>query len=572
MALKIINTLGSVLIVTSSIIVAQESQAKNFESKFFEALVQQQVPAKKGTVQARSLLTEVADGLNTKEITTVCDPRRFEDSVMDSKISTQDYYQAVKDYFKRCGSELARNSPLGMFSLIKFSMFEYSILSHPQIKEFVVTLDSGVKVPALLAMKADSRPRPLVIVRCGVFCSAEASPTVRSYLMQLFDQTPFNVLFLANQTGIDYIALNRYFTMGGWSEGYESIEVGRWMLEKWEHRKSISSLHLMGISLGGNAAVMGAAYNDQFTMESGRRIFNSVAAICPVVSLKPTLDNLYGSQIVGRIFNGMTRGQLLEARKYVADIPDLLEDSMIPVRKGMADYIGEMAAVSLQRRGVASTPQEFFKNNNFFTLKRTVATPLMVWASKDDMVVDNSVNAAILDGDVNLSASKNTGVVNLPYGNHCAFNAAYGAAASAAVMRTFVLNNSPEFRSEYQKQKMAWNFGYKKVSPMLEHVGQSWVFSKKSPDVKVRFKYFNWSSEQCYDRGPWTGDLTCLETRDYTVPISALKAMGARVPRSTAEAQALSREFNTKVEFRTKSGPLNGTSSSNFHMIWRSGY
>lgn len=557
--------------VTASTASAQET---SLESRFFKELTKQESgKVKQGTVAAKSAFSsEISDGLSNSEIIPTCDPKRFEESVVDSKLTTQQYYDRVKDYFKKCSTPLLQNSSLGIFSLLKFSNYKYSIFSHPQIKSFTVTLDNGVKVPAILAMKEGNRPRPMVVVRCGVFCAAEGSPSIRSYLMQLFDQSPFHVLFLANQTGIDYIALNKYFTMGGWSEGYESVEVGRWMLERWEHRKLISSMHLMGISLGGNAAVMGAAFNDQYPRASGAPVFSSVAAICPVVSLKPTLDELYGSSIVGRIFNGMTVDQLKEARKYVKDIPDMLDDRLIPDRKSMSNYIGEMASTSLQRRGVASTSTDFFKYNNFFNVRRTVATPMLVWASKDDMVVNNKVNAAILDSDVNIVGSKNTSVLNLGYGNHCAFNAAYGAAAAATVLRTFVLNHSPEFLPEYRKQKMELSMGYKKLPNLYMHVAQTFEFAKDSSQVKVKFRYFNWRTEQCYYAGPWGGLNSCLETREYKVPVSSLKAMGAKVPRSTAEAQAMGREFNTKVEFRTKDGPLNGTSSNEFHLVWRGGF
>lgn len=522
---------------------------------------------------AMGFFEEVPDGLSTKDISPACDPRRLEDSVVGKHLTMPQYYETAKKYFKKCSGELTRNSTLGVLGLLKFSKFLYPFFTHPQVSEFMVKLPDGTKVPGILALKQDPRPRPLVIVKCGVFCSAAQTPSMKSYLMHLFDQSPFNVLLLANQTGMDYIYYNKKVTLGGWSEGYEALQIGRWMQESWEYKDRISSVHFMGISLGGNAAVLGAAFNDKYLMPTGKKVFNSVTAICPVVSLRPTLDHLYGTQIVGRLFAKATKEHFQEARNYVTDVPDMITDEKLPSnRKDLPDYIGSLAATSLQRRGVASDMPTFFKSNNFWNWKQEVKTPLLVWASKDDMVVNNRINAGVVENDDLYEKSPFVQVLNLDYGNHCGFSSAYGAQASAAVLRTFVLQNSPEFVDQYnQKKEVTWSFGFKKLGPAYEHVGQSWNFYSNSDQVKVSFRIFNWNGgKECSEKGPWEAQVSCVTTKEFWIPVSSLKMMGARVPRTDAEAQALTREFNTKVEFRIKGHPLNGTNSNEFYMTWRS--
>ncbi|KHD87198.1 MAG: hypothetical protein OM95_15555 [Bdellovibrio sp. ArHS] len=539
------------------------------EARFYQELAKE---SGEDVPKVQGLMDEVPNGLSTKDISPECDPRRFEDSVVGKKLTTGQYYANVNKYFKKCSSELTRRSTLGILGLLKYSSYQYPLLSHPQVKQVTIKLADGTKVPAILALKQDSRPRPLVIVRCGVFCSAVQSASIKAYSMMLFDQSPFNLLFLANQTGMDYIYTNKRVTLGGWDEGYESLQIGKWMLEKWEHKDRVSSVHFMGISLGGNAAVLGAAFNDRYPLQSGKKIFNSVTAICPVVSLRPTLDKLYSGQIVGRIFTKMTKDHFNEARHYVSDVPDLITDDNIPdSRRNMPDYIGLLASTSLQRRGIASTPDSFFKSNNFWNWKDDVKTPLMLWASRDDMVVNNKINTEVVEYSDRYESSDIVGTLNLNYGNHCGFSSAYGMAASAAVLRTFVLNHSPEFVDSYnQKKELPWTFGFKKIGTTQEHVGQSFTFYSQSEEVKVTFRLFNWNgSENCSSEGPWNASGSCVQEREYWVPISSLKSLGARVPRNSAEAQALTREFNTKVEFRIKGHPLNGTSSNDFYMTWR---
>lgn len=567
------------MFVGSFIFVSTTAQAQSFvnnkldlESEFYQELEKEVRDGDSHTNLVSS--SEVPDGLSSKDISPQCDPRRLEDSVIGKKLSTAQYFQTVKKYFEKCSPELTSNSTLGIRGLLKFAKYQYPFLSHPQVTEFMVNLPGGVKVPGILALKQDPRPRPLVIVKCGVFCSAGETASLKNYLMHLFDQSPFNVLLLANQTGMDYIYHNRKITLGGLTEGYEVLEVGKWMLDQWEHKERISSVHLIGISLGGNAAVMGAAYNDKYLLNNGRKLFNSVTAICPVVSLKPTLDYLYGSQIVGRIFAKMTKDHFQEARKYVVDVPSLLSDDNIPSRPGLADFIGDVASASLRKRGYDITMKEYFRNNNFWNWKSEVKTPMMIWASKDDMVVNNQLNAGVVEHDDFYEKSPFVSVLNLDYGNHCGFSSAYGAQASAAVLRTFVLNHSPEFVHDYDaKQEMSWNFGFDKLSSQYEHVGQVWNFYSRTDKAKISFKIFNWNkSYSCGKKGPWLSGSSCSTTKEYWIPISSLKKMGARVPRNEVEAQALTREFNTKVEFRIAGHPLNGTNSSEFFMTWRNNF
>lgn len=545
------------------------SKSDNREAQFLTAVA---IKASDDKPNVQGFLEEVPDGLNTKDISPACDPKAFEDSVLAKKNSSAEYYKMLKDYFKNCQNELSKNSWKGILSLLKYSFFQYHFFDHPQVKELTIKLSNGIQVPAVVALKQDPTPRPLVILKCGVFCSASESPSMKAYLMSLFDQSPFNVVLLANQTGLDYMALNHYVSLGGWSEGLETLEVGKWLQEKWEFKNRISSLHLMGISLGGNAAVFGAAYNDLYPRTDGSKVFSSVAAICPVISLRPTLDHLFNSPIIGNIFATAAKQQFLDARGDVTDIPDLLADNKIPkATSEMTDFIGQISSTSLQRRGIASTSASFFKNNNFWNLKNKVNTPMLVWASLDDIIVNNKINAQVMEYDDSYEKSPKVGVLNLPYGSHCGFSAAYGMLASTVVMKTFVLNHSPEFIDKYSQQQMNWDYGFKKLYPTEQHVGQSWHFTENSDQVKVSFRIFNWNTNACYEQGPWGVGTNCVTTREFSLPISALRNMSARIPRNRAEAEALSREFNAKVEFKTKDlKSLTGSKATEFVMVWRS--
>lgn len=565
MASKISIAVG--VLLTISLV----AKAEDAESEFYRELAARS-GLKIEQPAARGIFTSApSDGLNLSDISPGCDPRRFEDSVVGKKISNKQYYSIAKKYFEKCGAELSAHGSKGLMGLLKFSYVNYSFLQNPLIRKLQIKV-GGATIPAILALKADPRPRPFVIVRCGVFCSAEEGTSMKSFMMHLFDQSPFNVLLLANQTGEDYVTTNGKVSMGGWTEGYENMEVGKWLMEKSEYRDRISSLHMMGISLGGNGAVIGAAFNDKYYLDNGRKIFNSVTAICPVVTLRPTLEYLYSNGLVGVVFSEMTRKHFKTTRYAIKDVPELLTDDKIPwAARSMPAFIGTLGSTALNKRGVASTPESFFKDNNFWNLKDEVKTPLMLWASKDDIVVNEKINTAVVGSHDVYEKSDYVGAISVPYGTHCAFSTAYGNQASAALLRSFVLNNSPEFVDAYDtKQSQTWNFGFDKMSSTLQHINQKWTFVANQKLVKVDFKIFLSKADNACAVGPWkaTSPL-CFQTKTRWVSISGLKDLGARVPKTDVEAEALSREFNTKVEFRVKTGPLNGTNKSDFFMTWR---
>lgn len=523
--------------------------------------------------QGNDFFESIPLGLGNSIVSPSCDPKQFESEIFQEKLSTKQYFQKLNMYFRYCQRELNRNAVPGSLGLVRFSKVIYPFLSHPQVSSFLIKLSNGTKVPAILALKRDPRPRPLVILKCGVFCSAAQTASLKNYLMKIFDQSPFNVLILANQTGMDYIYHNKRILIGGWTEGEEVIEVGRWMKENWEHRSRISSMHLMGISLGGNAAMFGASYNDQLALPNGIRVYNSVVAICPVVSLGPTLGKLYESQFVGRIFEKTTKEHFLEARNYVKDVPDLISEKSFPSsRVDIPEYIGSLVVNSLTRRGIDIDSKKFFFNNNFWNISKNVKTPLLVWASKDDSVVNNRVNTQVVEHDDSYKNSDQVGVLNLMYGDHCGFSTAYGLQASSMVLRTFVLQHSPEFSGQYNKKKsVRWSYGFNKLAPQQEHIEQIWQFFSKNDKVRIQFKIFDWNKySECSEKGPWDSPERCVHKREYWIPVSDLKELGARMPRTEAEAQSITREFNAKVEFLSNRKSIKGTNNKDFSMTWRS--
>lgn len=500
-------------------------------------------------------ISETPNGANNKDLPAECDPNRIDDQVINQNLTNSTYVDYLKKYFNKCSRHLIENSETGYWGLFKFSQNNYQFFNHPKIKQINFKLNDGTTLPAILAMKDEKTKRPFVVVKCGVFCSANQGPSNKNYLMSFFDQSPFNVLIISNKTGMDYIANNHLLNLGGWTEGLEAVEIGKWVKFESPFRHLISSLHFAGISLGGNAAVFSTYYNDLEYELNGQKIFNSSMAICPVISLRDSLDKLYSHEIVGKLFYKETRDQLLNGKKYLFDVSDLINEKSIPGRENMRSFLGKLATTSLQRRGAELSEDDFYRKNNFFNIKKSISTPLLVWASKDDMIVDYTMNAGSLLGSQVFTNAKNMHLLSLNYGTHCAFSNAYGLKAASSVIRNYILINSPEIKNQYEYKTLEWQNPLPILNNSEIHTSQVWKFFKDSKDVQINFRSYNFHrSEKCEEQGPWGTENICNENNERWIPISSLENIGARVPKTQAEADSMSREFNAKIEFVNNKG------------------
>lgn len=528
---------------------------------------------------------DLNSGANLSYVDPSCNPQTVEDNILKNSESNTEMYKTFNEYFNRCGEKLSKGSVKGLAGLMRFASTEYKFFENPKVQKVVIELSNNKLIPGVLALKDSTTPRPFVVFRCGVFCSAVESASMKNYMMNFFDQSPFNVLFLANNTGLDYIQLNKKFTFGGEAEGPETIAIGNWVKNQSPFKNIVSSLHMSGASLGGNAAIFTSYYNNQLRDIRGEKIFKSVTAICPVLDLQDSMNLLYQNGTVWNMYkngNGVlvsngaaaaTKNQLNSGKSYFEDIGDLLDQSPPPSKTKMKDYLGWLASESLTRAGAPTTPKEFWDANSYFKrMPISIDTPTLVFASKDDHIVNNAANTGKLKKLLKSNFKDSLGILNLPYGDHCGFNSVYGTNATSMILRSFVLHDSPEYTARnYLKMKLPWLLSKVDVTSYEVNLSQTFEFSEKSNHVDIHFKVFNKLGNlgSCYLSDPFSPVVGCVIDKKVSINIQNLKFLGARVPTNKVEAEALSREFNAKIQFVTNNGLLNGTSSPAEGIIYR---
>jgi hypothetical protein len=243
--------------------------------------------------------------------------------------ASRDFAGELNEYFSDCGDELVYQHSKGLMGLYEFLKVSYPYQQISNIKNIQFLFEDGTVLDGIIGVH-DNKPRPWVVLKCGVFCAAGDGFTSRNFLISLFDQAPFNIIFLGNRTGLDYIRVNHTLTAGGYHESHDFFEVARWLRDKSNWASPDLEVHGIGISLGGSAALYTAELERVYRSQAPLQVrsaaassfvppvfFNSMSAICPVVDLHSTLDRMFASTIKGALIGHFAWGKINDAIPYL---------------------------------------------------------------------------------------------------------------------------------------------------------------------------------------------------------------------------------------------------------------
>lgn len=508
-----------------------------------------------------------ADGAVSRE----CHPWRLEHELKG--LPHGDRVEHTERFLRRCEPESSRFHGWWVDAQIRLEDARYDIFHNERIRPVRITLPDNIKLRGVLALKPGMKPKPLVIVKCGLYCDSEASSGTRVLLTHLFDASPFHVLILSNVTGVRFAEENAHYSLGGFDEGRQLILAAK-VIQDSPLGRLASSYHAGGVSLGGHAALFSAVYNG-FT--GAPRTFNSVAALCPVVDLKSTLDESLKPDLKGRLFRFFTIRQLVKILTFIPFLGDLFNQKNPPDSHELRDVVARGALEhykKLSQDNVRWTLPPFedarfetigdlWLYNDFLSYYRFVRTPTLVWASDDDGVVPTPINGKALADAVKTDPGLGgIRVMQTRYGAHCAFGVSHGWDTFSSVLRSHILENSPEFSRETREQTLPKPPRDLRLGPDEMHLDQVWeVFPGKS---QLRLTFQIWSprkTEDCWRINPGdSGHLWNLRPEQHclrTVSMELeLPAGSLFIPRNEAEAQAATRWANSNLRVVTSTGEM----------------
>jgi hypothetical protein len=498
----------------------------------------------------RGFFEWVPDGAIISAVPAECLPEAFEGQALESLLTSAAYAQRVKSYFDHCGPYLSARATGGLMGLIDFAMASYPFLDNSRIRPIVFQTPDGRKLNGFIGIKDDS-PRPWVIYKCGVFCAAEADgASIKNYVMHLFDQSPFNVIVLGNRTGYDYIVPNRVFSFGGSYESQDFIDVARWLREQSNYRNLVSSVHVVAVSLAGSAAFL---TERRLSGVGSQRadLIQSVSSLCAVSDLRSTVEDMYGDSLKGSIFSRLTWNYLQAAKFALPEAEDLLNNDR-PETQEFPDFLGQLTARFMPKAEDSKTEEEWLKDfwdkNRYTTTPNQSRVPLFVWASEDDSVVSYQLNTGKLIKPSEHSINPNVGIVGLASGEHCGFATAYGYPVASSILRTFILNNSPEYSVQSNQQVLGLNVNLPSMIAGERIIASWWSQSQRTPwALSLNFEIYGADDSLCPEELEFAGASNCRRVASLEVSGDLFSGLGFLPPKNQVEFEALVRELNARM-------------------------
>ena len=395
-----------------------------------------------------------ADGAKALPATEKCSGSDLENAILAEKSSFSRQAEGIRNFFNRCETILHNQGVGALRAFYEVTQIRYDICRNSRLRKVHIRLSDGTYVRGILGLKSDHQPRPMIIAKCGVFCNMN-DPSIKLMLMHLFDESPFNILVLTNVTGSSFVRDNERVDLGGLEEGLQMIQVAQ-LLRSTHLSSKILSLHAVGISLGGHAALYASFYNQFFRDNEGKPLLQSVFAGCPVVDLQASVEDLFDSGVRGKV------AQLDFSDEYsrFIDKSSILkemfpEQSALPEGHEISRRVAEFAIQSYSKKtpgwlpgpindlGIQNETELWALNNFLHWADQDRTTPTLIWAGRDDWVVQARNNTVRLDEQLKKTKNPDLQVVLTDWGNHCALSRMLGWDVTSSLLRTHALVNSP---------------------------------------------------------------------------------------------------------------------------------
>lgn len=499
----------------------------------------------------------------------------------------------LNNFFARCEAKLARFGQHNLLSLQKLDRAKYEFLKNPLIREIVFDLREGdisssaehrEIVRGILALKPGTSPRPLLLIICGLFCSVSDSTLFRNLLMHGGDESPFHVMVLNSNTSPEFYLDNRRGPAAGFSEGRTAILIADWLRRHSELRDKFSSLHLMGVSNGGQAALFAAGFNRPNHLWGEASPLNSVTALCPVVNAKPSLEYVFEQSQVRQLFYKRFWSLIEEVHPDVPALQRLVDLNRPVPARGIGPLYAAVAldyyhghelnwALPPFHNFTLDSADDYWELNRFAKYpSSTIATPTLIWAPRNDGIVRYAENVGTLEETYRENPYVN--ILATPHGNHCGFSLAYGWDTTSAILRTHILSHSPEFLGRRRVEEIQISRAdYPQLGDDEKHIGQEWIAHVGQENLELNFRIFDPKASpnpviRC-EGDPFAAPFVCYRRSTIAIPLANLSSLGIAVPQSEIEAQVLTRWLNANIRMLAADGGLlSGTNALPWGIRW----
>ncbi len=494
----------------------------------------------------------------------ICDPKVWQKTFLHPTGSLEHWREDLGKYLETCHAEWQTMWTDFLSNTVGMMSFKLNPNRYPYGRHVIFHLPNHIKLKGLLAMKTDGKKRPLIILRTGIFSNTQEFYPERSAFIQLFEQSPFNVLVLESSSGSEFLKHNREFAIGGFDEGLQNFWLARALQEPTEPiSKYIESVHMAGVSLGGHGVMFSALLNDLNPGVNGKPVMQSALGFCPLLNMQDTLDYHMSQGFSMDVMNywASRRLRVLQDR-----IPDLKSSVFVPQffnwlkRNYKGPLIAEngklenlhLPAEAEQWLAEKKTPEAlYWKLNHFWPWYRRVKTPVLVLSTRKDPIVSWFINSGRLqDGRMKLEDS-NLQLFTFEQGYHCSLPIAYDWGATTTMIQSFFLKMSPTFVQDVKELHVPLspeviNYFLGRKTPYLDVTYDVQEMSA-GLFVKIRFDEDFWPSFQ---------DKLFAPRMTAQLPLSEMEFPIDQMVRSSAEASLLRRWAYQNIETRIQGNDI----------------
>lgn len=370
-------------------------------------------------------------------------PRECQWSPFSASHSTLEIGERTRAYLEKCENQIKRSSWGWLENYYRTMFVRIKLSEHPYMKRVLLRLPKGYQQPGLLALKDLKTRRPLIIFRAGIFGNSIDIQAERHLIMQLFEQGPFNLLFLDSLTSPESIKWNVRYSAGGFDEGLQSYQIAERLTQSKEPISHlISGIHLLAVSMGGHGVWMSLALN-----EVNKPLFRSAVAFCPLVEFEKTFREHQDFPVGFFFMNVWTyfRLGLLRDRVPNLSMSRFLLDSFESVSKNYPGPLTDDGKLQFpQAKGFNKS--DYFGGNNLAALIPMISTPVTVFSTEKDSLVPFETNFGALSKYS--QGHKNFHLFKLSEGAHCANPGAYDWDEFSKMVKDQFVDREPDLWSK----------------------------------------------------------------------------------------------------------------------------
>ena len=482
----------------------------------------------------------------------------------------------IKNFIERCEKKILQYPRSAFFTLYQIAQLNYDFKQHPYIKPVKLTLEDGTILRGFLGLKSDNKPRPMVIARCGLFCDADRSRSGKNMMMHLFDESPFNILFLGNSTGSHFHRDNRNIALGGFDEGIQLMNIAKIINDHPNLSQRTSSFHIATVSLGSHGALYSGLYNSyNYSLQYPK--INSIIAMCPVVELQTTLQKSFTDIIRRNFFLFFFKSAIIKAYAFIPTLQEIFPD-IAKIQSGAVPAALVEAAVEYYKDkgsgwtlppftgATINNEAEFWSLNNYLRFAHLSNTPTLVVSSKNDFIVTYEENTKRLEEALAQRPNPDLQVISLQYGSHCAPSINYSRETLSQAYRSFILSHSPTLIEEQKTVASQKFFPNPELSDGDVLFDTSWTITHQDngqisftiwrkgnnycTDSEIFGPCERWSLESCADIDPYErkGPRECFRTVEQDVSNDKLKVFALNDAINETQAEAFTRWANTHLK------------------------